>query len=153
VSSWCRIVVAACRYGQASTVRYLLRESLPSNYGDISTVFTSEDASPLHFLAIFHDDDIPGIAQALVDWCALLDHIYSPFEREGANSTYLMRVAGTPLHAAIRLAACQVLSGANRVLKIWLFRGSSCFAATRRKSHHTLQQSRHRRILRGPACG
>lgn len=122
VPSWCRVVVAACKYGQASTVRYLLQESLVSKYGNISTLLSMDDISPLHLLSSFEDEDIPGIAQVLVDWGAPLDHIYRPTVGEGEGTTYLTRLVGTPLHAAIRSGCLEaVLSllqhGANPIIR------------------------------------
>ncbi|RPA80770.1 hypothetical protein BJ508DRAFT_125715 [Ascobolus immersus RN42] len=119
---WCRILVAACRYGQASVVRYLLQESLLSRAVNISTAFSREDVSPLHFLSAFEEDDIPGIAQVLADWGAPLDHIYRPLEGDGERTASFMRTVGTPLHAAIRSGCLEAVlallqHGANPIIR------------------------------------
>ncbi|KAF2798805.1 ankyrin [Melanomma pulvis-pyrius CBS 109.77] len=62
-------LIAACRAGHAELVEFLL------NSGADPAILSKENISPLHFLSSFDDDEIPRIAQLIVDLgCPLEAH-------------------------------------------------------------------------------
>ncbi|KAJ4179745.1 hypothetical protein NW755_012305 [Fusarium falciforme] len=103
-------LVVACRGGHTAVVEILLSRGANAAHG------TAHGVTPLHFLAAFDDDDIPGVASTLLKHGADVDKVCERelIYKENSDSPF-GHVGGTPLlwavaarnHCAVRALLAQ----------------------------------------------
>ncbi|KAI9762166.1 MAG: Rho GTPase [Geoglossum simile] len=104
--SWVMTLRAACSTGHSGVVELLLAKSDALQKINPSRELESK-ASPLHFLCVFKDSEIPSIAQALIHWGVDPNHIAQESE---SKRVCFASITGTPLHVAIRSRCISAVS-------------------------------------------